>query len=579
MSMDTLLSYYEREIDFLQTEAREFGRRYPRVAANLKLSDQGSEDPHIARLLESVALLTARVNMRLGDDYAGFAENLLDALYPQHAQPRPAGAVARFRRSPTDGKEDVPDEVTSKVGTSVRFRTLFKPRVPDPDVVGARFHGMQTLRLRDGTTWSGVSLSLAFDEPVSSRVRVFVNGEPGLASTVRDALCFDVVDVLVADGSGTYAGGGSVSWVGPEESDEVEMSVSHTHPGYELLRDLFTFPDKFGFFDIQLPGSATAPVREVRLLFTPGDRGARDTALGRVEPTHLVTRCAPLLNLYRTSVTFGPAGAHRSQYVAAGNGIAVVSVLVAHLRSSQGANEEVVPHYYHGRRPNDDRTGCFWVSHPGGPTEDDLGSEGSLRLMLVDDERRPATASGTLSAEALCCDRDAPSRLICGTPSGALYTGVRAEPAAELVTSPTRYVPAPRRKDAAWHLISHLRLSQSSLLGPDAAVLREFLALHAPATSDARHAIDGIVGVSQRGSTQWMPGAFPPTLARGTEIALTIDETFFVGVGLHAWVHVLDRFFAGYAQINTFTQLVIRSSSSGKEIHRCPLATGTGPLV
>lgn len=583
MNMDTLLSYYEREIDFLQKEAREFGRRYPRIAANLKLSDQGSEDPHIGRLMESMALLTARVNMRLGDDYAGFAENLLDALYPQHAQPRPACAVARFCRLPTPDGDALPGELASQAGAvrPVKFSVLFKPCASDPDVVAVRFHGMQTLRLRDGTTWSGASLSIKFDAPVPSRIRLFVNGEPGLASAVRDALCFDVADVLVADPSGMFAGGGAVSWVGPEEGDPIAPPASHAHPGYELLRDLFTFPDKFGFFDICLPGVAAEPVREVRLLLASRDPAARDAVFSRVDHTHLLTRCAPLANLYRTSVTFGPAGAHRSQYTVAGNGtgMAVVSVLGAHLRGGQGTKEEAVPHYYHGRRPNEDRTGCFWVCHPGGPTADDPAPEGSLRLMLVDDERRPAVASGTLSADALCCDSDLPARLICGTPSGALYGGARAQPVAELVTSPTRYESAPPRKDAAWHLLSHLRLSHSSLLGPDASVLREFLSLHASATSAARHVIDGVVGVAQRSVTQWMPGAFPPTLARGTEITLTVDETYFVGMGLHAWVHVLDRFFAGYAQINTFTQLVVRSSLSGKEIHRCPLATGTGPLI
>jgi type VI secretion system protein ImpG len=583
MTMDSLLPYYEREIDFLQNEAHEFGRRYPRVAANLRLSDRGSEDPHIGRLMEAMALLTARVNMRLGDDYAGFAENLLDALYPQHAKPRPACAVARFNREPDSGAGAIPSEVVSPAGTvrSVKFTVLSKPRVSDPDVVGVQFHGMQTLALRDGTTWSGVSLSIRFDGAIPPCIRLFVHGEPSLASTVRDAFCFDVADVLVRDPSGTFVGGGGVSWAAPEAADATEPSASHAHPGYELLRDLFTFPDKFGFFDIRLPGRVVGPVSEVRLLLASGDHGSRDAVLARVDRSNLVTRCAPLVNLYGASVTFGPRGAHRSQYTvpATRPGMAVVSVLTAYLRGSQGTKDEVVPHYYHGRRPNEDRTGCFWVCHPGGPTADDPAPEGSVRLMLVDDERRPAVASGTLTANATCCDSDLPARLICGTPSGLLYGGARDVSVAELVTSPTRYVSAPARKDANWHLISHLRLSQSSLLGPDASVLREFLALHAPAISSARHAIDGVVGVTHRSVTQWMPGAFPPTLARGTEITLTFDETYFVGIGLHAWVHVLDRFFAGYAQINTFTQLVIRSSLSGKEIHRCSLATGTGPLI
>ncbi len=580
--MDALLSYYERELDFLHREAREFGRRYPRMAANLQLSSTGSDDPHIGRLLEAVALLTARVNMRLGDDYAGFAENLLDALYPQHAQPRPACATARYRR--------VPDLDTAAAGRLVSraapmrplpFKPLFEPRVSDPDVLGVTFRGAESLVLSDGRTWSGANLAVVFDGPVPSCIRLFVTGDAGMASIVRDALYFGVADVVVPDGVGGLLGGGSVSLAVPAGIDVLTSPVSHAHPGYEHLRDLFTFPDVFGYFDICLPVSAPGATREVRLLLGRAEHTERDAVLGRIDHTHLLTRCAPVVNVYSTSVTFGPSDAHRSQYTMQGPhpDMAVISVAAVHLRTSQAAKEEVVPHYYHGRRPSDERTGCFWVSHPGGPALNDAASTGAVRLMLIDDERRPAMDVGILTVAAQCCDGDLPSRLMSGTPTGVLYGGPRGEPMADLVTSPTRYLPAAPRRDAAWHLISHLRLSHTSLLGPDASVLREFLALHAAATSESNHAIDGLIGVAHQSVTRWMPGAFPPTLARGTEITLSIDEKHFVGAGLHAWVHALDRFFASYAQMNTFVQLVVRSTRSGNEIHRCPLATGTGPLV
>ncbi|HEY4291433.1 type VI secretion system baseplate subunit TssF [Luteibacter sp.] len=581
MDSDALLPYYEREIAFLREEAGEFARRYPRVAGDLMLSEQGSEDPNIRRLMQSVALLTARVNMRLGDDYAGFAENLLDALYPQHSQARPSCAIARFSRASMGSSEIMSPDVSTRHGAlpSVRFKALFSPSVSDPDVSGVEFHGAQPLIFGDDV-WTGASLCLSFDSPVPPDIRLFVAGNPSFAPVIRDALFFDVQGLAVQQPSGSLLSAGSLSWVSPDDVEALVPSMFSDHPGYDLLRDLFCFPDKFGFFDIRLP-ELGFPVQAIRLLLSPTDGSARDTMLSRLKPGHLLTRCAPVVNLYSSSVTFGPRDAGRSQYTITGTHAktAVVAVRSVHLRSGEGTRGEAVPHYFHGRRPGAARSGCFWVSHPGGPTAADPAPDGSIRLMLVDDERRPLTESTTLSVEALCCDSDVPALLASGTSSAVLHGGSRDEPVARLLTSPTRYESAPPRKEAGWHLLSHLRLSHSSLLGPDAAVLREFLALHAPQHSDARHSIDGVIGVARRGVTQWMPGEFPPTLVRGTEITLTVDETHFVGLGLHAWVQVLDRFFAAYAQINSFTQLVLRSSQTGKEIHRCPPNTGTGPLI
>jgi type VI secretion system protein ImpG len=545
------------------------------------LSDQGSEDPHIRRLIQSVALMTARVNMRLGDDYGGFAANLMDALYPQHFQPRPSCAIARFAgRHGADRPAGLHDLYSSGgMSRPARFRPLFTPETSDPDVATIRFDAARSLTFTDGGTWSGATLSLVFDEPVPPSIRLFINGEASLASVVRDAFSFDVAQVAVTCGADKFVSGGSVSWVPPEVVEPLVPQLAGTHPGYELLRDLFLFADKFAFFDIRLPNLAPQPIHEVRILFLPSDRGTRDAALARLGPSHVLTRCAPVANVYSLNVAFGPKTASRSEYVMEGAADrAAVAVESVHLRDGDGKPERHVPHYFHGRRPGQGREGCFWVSHPGAPASSEGELANSFRLMLVDDERRPLSGNRTLSVSAVCCDGGLPAQMICGTSLAGLRDAA-GSPVGELVTNATAFQPAPARKGATWGLVSHLRLSHSSLLGPDASVLRDFLVLHAPDGSGARHAIEGVKGVAQRDVTQWMPGAFPPTLVRGVEITLTIDEMHFVGLGLHAWVHVLDRFFAAYAQVNSFTQLVLRSSQTGKEIHRCPPNSGTGPLI
>ncbi|PKO56745.1 MAG: type VI secretion system baseplate subunit TssF, partial [Betaproteobacteria bacterium HGW-Betaproteobacteria-21] len=63
--MKDLLPHYERELAFLRTRGREFAERYPKIASRLMMSGEGSDDPHVERMIESFALLSARVSKRL----------------------------------------------------------------------------------------------------------------------------------------------------------------------------------------------------------------------------------------------------------------------------------------------------------------------------------------------------------------------------------------------------------------------------------------------------------------------------------------------------------------------------------
>ena len=64
MSMEQLLPYYESELGYLRRNLREFAERYPRIAGRLLISGEVCEDPHTERMIESFALLNARIARR-----------------------------------------------------------------------------------------------------------------------------------------------------------------------------------------------------------------------------------------------------------------------------------------------------------------------------------------------------------------------------------------------------------------------------------------------------------------------------------------------------------------------------------
>src|SRR5271169_1141887 len=94
---DALLPYYERELDAIKRLAAEFADTHPKIAGRLRLSGDMTDDPHVARLLEGVAFLAARVQHRLDDEFPELTDALLSVLYPHYLAPVPSAAIAEFQ--------------------------------------------------------------------------------------------------------------------------------------------------------------------------------------------------------------------------------------------------------------------------------------------------------------------------------------------------------------------------------------------------------------------------------------------------------------------------------------------------
>src|ERR1700693_1676282 len=97
---EALLPYYDRELNALRRLAAEFAIAHPKIAGRLRLTPDAVDDPHVARLLEGVAFLAARVHHRLDDEFPELTDALLGMLYPHYLAPVPSCMVARLDCSP-----------------------------------------------------------------------------------------------------------------------------------------------------------------------------------------------------------------------------------------------------------------------------------------------------------------------------------------------------------------------------------------------------------------------------------------------------------------------------------------------
>ena len=90
------LGYYETELRFLRDLGGEFAAAHPAIAGRLALDPNSCADPYVERLLEGVAFLAARVQLKLDAEFPRFTEHLLDMLFPDFLAPTPSMAIVNL---------------------------------------------------------------------------------------------------------------------------------------------------------------------------------------------------------------------------------------------------------------------------------------------------------------------------------------------------------------------------------------------------------------------------------------------------------------------------------------------------
>src|SRR3981081_1924931 len=89
------LDLYNRELQLLYEQAREFAEEYPGIAERLRGVMAERTDPMAAGLLEGAAFLAARVQLKLKHEFPEFTNNLLEQLIPNYLAPTPSAMLAK----------------------------------------------------------------------------------------------------------------------------------------------------------------------------------------------------------------------------------------------------------------------------------------------------------------------------------------------------------------------------------------------------------------------------------------------------------------------------------------------------
>jgi len=610
--MDELFAQYERELVTMRQLCREYADRYPKVAAKLQMGGETCDDPHVERLIQSVALLCARVSKRLDDSYPQFTEALLDLLFPHYLRPFPSCAIVQLRpASGATNPADIPRgallESAPVRGVRCTFRTAYDIASAPASIAAARFDAVlnapSSTRLPSAAS---SSLSIEFQAPVSvtartpapTPMRIYLNGDASFCAALRDALFMRTASAYVQPGTeGTWLPVAAVP-VAPAGFDDEDALIpfgAQSQPAYRVLAEYFAFPEKFNFIDIDLAAvAALLPRESTRFtlhLALAGIAPDSDQArmLAGLSAQNLLVGCTPVVNLFKqpgVPILYSQATAEYSVLAHPAHAAAyeVYSIDRVHMVQQQGkafSTVEFRPFYALRHGEGEAHRGRYWIlRHDETLAVASPGHEKVLSLVDVDSEPL-AVEQTTLSVDLTCTNRDLPCLLKSGFPDGDLFMPGAAQGATmRFLRRPTRPCRLSNGQGTHWRLISHLTLNHHSLVGRGANGLREMLALYdLTGSAVSQRQIAGIVELEHAEATTWIRHKNGISLAHGTEIRLTIDEEAFVGAGLHLFIQVVDRFFALYVQMNSFIELVILSHRSGEELFRCKPRSGSMSLA
>jgi type VI secretion system protein ImpG len=617
---DRLDPYYDRELSYLRGFLDDFMGVHPGAAARLGIRRGGIEDPHVARLVEAFAYLTARIRAKIDDEFPELTDSFLNALYPHYLAPVPAAAIVQFALDPSQGglttgykiRRGAEMDISNPGGIACRFRACYETVLWPIEIASCRLQR----RPFDAPSVKGTGDALAVLDvclrcvsPTATfgnlaameSLRFFLSGENHRAMPLYELLLNHCLQIAIA----ASAGDGAARTLSPEQLRPVGFHPTEgllpydgrSFPGYGLLTDYFAFPSKFLFLDLdgitQSPAAVNA--RELHIyFFLGGDAAKLDLPLA---PAALRLGCTPVVNLFSKRAEPIKVTQRVTEYpvipdARAPDAFEVYKIDRVTTSSPSGEDKEFVPLYSCPQATNAGQRPAYWEGHRrarldrlGRPT-----AESEVCLSLIDLDFRPGNvADSTLVVETTCFNRDYPSEIT--RPRTRLLEGGPIREDVACLLGPTATCrPSPRQR-GAWALISHLLVGHLSIGDALNAAfqadrgggeaLRRILELYDfrgdPA---AQKRIAGVAAVESQPVVRRLAIA-PSGFARGIGITVDFEEEPFrdPGQGLYLFASVLEAFFGMYCSVNSFSMMTARIKQGKRILKQWPPNAGQRYLL
>ena len=586
--------YFQEELAYLREVGREFSRGHPQLAPLLA---DTTADPSVERLLEGVAFLTGRIREKLDDELPEVIQGITTLLFPQMLRPLPSACIVELEPHMSMLREAVTVPRGTEfgsvptLGVTCRFRSTTDTAVIPWEIEQARVEsipgGRQQIRLEVRLA-APVAASVLAAHPA----RFHLSVERRTALDVLKHLHEHLEDVVVVEPA---APGGSpreislgrdpFKLVGFAESEALLLADRRLFPGYRLLQEYYALPEKFAFFDLHGLGRAMRGGERVdRYDICLRCKGTFPSATN-LDKSWVRLHCVPAVNLFETSAEPVRVSARRERFrhrvsnLPPPHGLVFAVNGVTHI--PHGSSDRVpIPYFYefaHAGQRERSTAPIFYEVH----LAQSMLGEGADSFISFGTPREAGVLPDT---EVVSVDITATNgRVASSLPVGDVRVPVPTSPAVAKfrnITATTPYVPAPIGRELGWRMVAQASMGLRSLA--EVEVLRALMETHnfqALVDRQAARANELRIGAMKSVTVAPIERLFRGAPVRGISIDVKAEEDGFLGEGdLFLFSAVLDRLFADYVSLNSFSRLSMTGQNTQVKF-QWPARSGNTTLI
>ncbi|MDX1812617.1 MAG: type VI secretion system baseplate subunit TssF, partial [Gammaproteobacteria bacterium] len=521
--------------------------------------------------------------------------SMLEVLYPHYLAPIPSMSIVQFKVSPDLTApyriaENSPLETEAIDGEPCKFKTVYPVELLPIEIsnaqiirgsyqapaLGKHFGAIGVVRIKLRCRNPDVS----FRDLSPEQLVFYLKGQSAEVAKLYELLFNHTVAIAIADSSqdanASFLEPEALKPVGFEQDEGMLPYPARSQLAYRLLTEYFVFPEKFNFFKLDGLGEKVFQNRkqEIELYFYINDSFSE--LENSISHENFVLGCTPVVNLFSQYAEAFTLDHKKTEYHVIPDSRRLLAKEIYSIDSVEATSPDGVtlnykPFYGLTHFDSDREKAAYWhatrkAAETRHANEIDDGTE--MYLSLVDvDFRDIIEDDWVVSVKTTCLNRDLPARLPFGGGQPRLQLGEGNAPleSIQCLVAPTKTRRIELQESTRWRLISHLNLNHLSITDSENGVeiLKEILSLYNFDNSQAnRSLIEGILKVESRQVMSRVRDQGISALCRGLEIIVTLDDDRYEGQGMYLFGCVLERFFALYASINSFTKLTIKRKRS-----------------
>ena len=556
--------FYQKEIAHLYKIREHFTKKFPKLAPFLATD---SKDPDIERIIENLAVLTAKIHQEMEHNIPYIAESLLNIIAPNYTNPLPSLCLQEFFLS----EDSKANKIIIPKGTQIystpikqtecKFRTIYDVYLYPLAIKEAFIHTEKqyhTLNLELQINKADLKIcDIGLD-----CLHIYLGNELYTSSTLLLFMCHYLEEIKITSPDTAESFRLSPSNVNPIGLDFTESCLHYDDLGFEafsLIREYFFIPEKFNF--IKIDGLDI-------LKDTQGTRFNLQFKFNRFFPKNCIVRenlfslgGTPIVNIFpkntesiindhtKDGYRIFVDRAHLDCYE-----VVQINQVKAH---NSNSGRRILKNYHNFERFGflaDNREEFYSLS-----TKTNARGETYKEISFFSNY----SYNEIITIDALCCNKNLPSKLKIGDIKNIKLQDV----ATKNITIPSAMRECNIDGNLLWRLVSILSFNYQNILNLSSFfwVLESYSFINDKDNEQTYRLLkQSIINIESKST--YLIDEF--ITKKGTLCIMSIKDSNFNSLGdVYQLGIVISKFFASFVSINSFCELKIKCVDSNEILY------------